>query len=206
MNDVIELPASRMEEAVDVLCDAFHDYPVMRYGIGAEGDDYDRRLRRLVHLFVWARVLRHHPILAIEDGGTVVAVATVTPRGDHPPVPEFEGAREAVWADLGAAARARYEHLVGVWQRLEVPEPHVHLNMLGTARSHAGRGYGRRLLDAVQEISRRDPESPGVSLTTEDPENVPLYEHCGYRVLHHARVTDALETWVLFRDDAAAAR
>ena len=73
--------------------------------------------------------------------------------------------------------------------------------MLGVRRSHAGRGLGRTLLDRVHEMSRLDPSSAGVSLSTEDPRNVPLYEHCGYEVRHHERVTDELATWIFFRPD-----
>ena len=50
----------RLDEIVDVLCDAFHDYPVMRYLVGAGHGDYDDRLQRLIGFFAtaaagWAR-------------------------------------------------------------------------------------------------------------------------------------------------------
>ena len=117
----------------------------------------------------------------------------------HPRPPEFQALRDATWAELGAGALTRYEEIVAVWEAVAFPEPHLHINMLGTRRSHAERGYGRRILEAVQEASRRRPATVGVSLTTEDPNNVPMYEHCGYRVIHHARATESLETWLLFR-------
>ena len=41
----------------------------------------------------------------------------------------------------------------------------------------------------------------GVTLTTEDPSNVPLYEHFGYQVVGHARVAPGLESWGFFRHD-----
>jgi GNAT superfamily N-acetyltransferase len=113
--------------------------------------------------------------------------------------------RDEAWRALGADAEARYQTLIAAWESGSFPEPCLHVNMLGTLRSHAGRGYGRRILDAVQEVSRRDPPTLGVSLSTEDPKNVPFYEHCGYRVVHHVRVTDALETWLLVRDNDAGA-
>lgn len=42
---VIRLSEARASEAVAVLCDAFHDYPVMRYILGAGGRDYERHLQ-----------------------------------------------------------------------------------------------------------------------------------------------------------------
>jgi hypothetical protein len=40
-----------------------------------------------------------------------------------------------------------------------------------------------------------------VTLSTEDPKNVPVYQHVGYGVVGQARVTDDLETWFFFRPD-----
>jgi hypothetical protein len=40
-----------------------------------------------------------------------------------------------------------------------------------------------------------------VTLNTEDPNNLKLYEHFGYEILGHVQVSEALETWGLFRPD-----
>ncbi|HEU5312115.1 MAG TPA: GNAT family N-acetyltransferase, partial [Candidatus Eisenbacteria bacterium] len=120
-----------------------------------------------------------------------------------PGTPEFEARREALWKELGEDAKARMEALIAVWERLSVPGPQWHLNMLGVRGSHAGRGLGRILLDEVHRMSKADPGSAGVSLSTELPSNVLLYQHCGYELRHHERVSDDLETWILFRPDGA---
>ncbi|HEX5032126.1 MAG TPA: GNAT family N-acetyltransferase [Candidatus Eisenbacteria bacterium] len=196
------LPADRADEAVAVLVDAFHDYPVMRHVVGEAGADYDRRLNMLIGVFVARRVDHAHPIVAIEEDGDAVGVATLTLPGDPgPPSAAFEARVDALWQDLGQDTKARMERLVEVWKRLSVPGPQFHLNMLGVRRAHAGRGAGRLLLDEVHRISREHPESTGVSLSTEDPKNVLLYEHCGYEVRFHERVSPGLETWILFRPD-----
>jgi hypothetical protein len=57
------------------------------------------------------------------------------------------------------------------------------------------------LMDHVHGMSRRDTLSEGVTLTTEDPSNVPIYEHLGYMVVGHARVSPGLKTWGFFRPD-----
>lgn len=200
---VSTLPGTRAREAVETLADAFHDYPVMRYVIGNAGDDYDRRLDLLIGVFVGRRVAHGHPILAVEQESAVLGVATLTPPGEHgnPASAEFEARRDALWRELGEDAKARMEALVAVWERLSIPGPQWHLNMLGVRGPHAGRGLGRILMDEVHRISREDPGSAGVSLSTELPSNVLLYQHCGYEVRHHERVSEDLETWVLFRPD-----
>ena len=37
--------------ALDVICEAFYDYPVMRYAIAESGDDYNHHLREVIGLF-----------------------------------------------------------------------------------------------------------------------------------------------------------
>lgn len=205
--DPIRVPPERIAETVDALCEAFHDYPVMRYGVGEAGAEYDRFLREMIHVFVSSRVLREDPILGIEDAGRLVAIATITAPGERPVPADFSALRDAMWEILGPAARARYEVLVAVWERLAIPGVHYHVNMLGVRHAYAGRGLGGRLLREVHAMSLAHLTSTGVSLSTEDPKNVALYQHCGYRVVGHERVTDSLETWQFFRpDDAGGSR
>lgn len=202
---VRRLPAGQVSQAVDVLCNAFHDYPVMRYVIGPVGGDYDRRLRTLVNFFVMARVWRDDPILGVSNGSELIAVATLTLPGKRQPPAALAQLREAVWRELGDAARLRYEAFGQATQKFDMKQPHYHLNMIGVRRSHAGQGLARLLLDAVHAMSNRDPVSLGVTLTTEDFQNVSLYRHFGYQVAGHARVDAQLETWSLFRANNSSA-
>ena len=71
--------------------------------------------------------------------------------------------------------------------------------MIAVRRSHSGRGFARQLLGGVHDLAQRDPDSSGVTLSTEDPKNLPLYHKFGYRLLGHTRVADELETWAFFR-------
>ena len=198
---LVRLDPERAPEAVGVLCDSFRNYPVMRYMIGEQGDRYDRFLERLIDIFVSGRVLRGDPILAIEEAGRAVAIATITRPGGPATHPHVEAARDALLLGLDPEAKVRSEALVSAWRRMALDVPQYHVNMLGVLATHAGRGLGGRLLREVHEMSRLDPGSTGVSLTTEDPKNVPLYQHCGYEVVSHDRITADLETWGFFRRD-----
>lgn len=188
-----------VEAAVDVLCEAFADYPVMRYVIRAEGDEYRRRLETLIRFFVTARVLRDEPILTIPEKGGAAACAIVTLPGNRPSPPALGEHRQRVWADLGPQARARYEAFGAAYASLAIEEPHHHLNMIGVRADRRGEGLGGRLMDAVHRLAREDPGSAGVTLTTEDPANLPFYRHFGYRCLGSVRIDEGLESWTLFR-------
>lgn len=193
-----EVDASRANDVTTVLCDAFHDYPVMRHIVGTE-TDYDDRLRVLVDYFVRARFLDGSPVLALEVNGVMTAATTLTAPGERKAPPELSDIRDAVWANLGEPARARYAGLCDIWGRFWPAEPHYHVNMIGVLPAHQGQGFSRTLLDFVHALSDKDPDSRGTSLTTELASNVKLYEHFGYRITGHEPVHAALETWGMFR-------
>jgi GNAT superfamily N-acetyltransferase len=187
------------EEVLGPLCAAFADYPVMRYVLGPDRD-YQARLRTLVGFFLVARVLRKDPILATYDGDEVSGVAVCTLPG-LPGPPDLDEAREWTWSKLGTDARERYGQWIHIWGPLNVTEPNIHVNMLGVPPRFQGRGLGRVLLERVHVMSRENPESQGVSLTTESAENVPFYQHLGYRLVGHDRIGPGLESWGFFRPD-----
>jgi len=196
-DDVVEVPRERMAEVVELLSLAFHDYPVMRHVVGAADPDYEVRLRRLVGLFTETRYLSGGLVLAVETADGLVAAANIDrPRLDGSPQ-ELEALRRKVWRELGDAARERYADYGAVSDGFEWPEPRFHLGMLGVLPSHAGRGYARPLLDALHRVGEAS-EACGCSLTTENPANLSLYEHFGYRVIGHG-VQGGLEGWGLFR-------
>jgi GNAT superfamily N-acetyltransferase len=188
------------DEVVDVFCEAFHDYPVMRFVLGRGRVDYDRDLRTLIGFFVMSRALRGEYLFGVRGERGLAAAATVSRPGTPSP-PALAALREAVWAALGEEARTRYDAYGAACSPLEPTGPHLHLNMIGVRRGTQGGGRGRLLLDHVHALSREDPESGGVSLSTEDPRNVALYEHVGYVVRGHAVVSPELETWALYRPD-----
>jgi GNAT superfamily N-acetyltransferase len=193
------LTTSHEDAVVDVLCDAFAGYPVMRYVLDDTAAADDPRLRMLVGFFARARLWRGHPVFGIRDGDTMAAVATVTPPDGGPEPPGLAALREVVWGELGADALERYEAFGRASRKFEAPEWHHHLNMIGVRTAQQGRGLARPLLEAVHQLAATDPGSAGVTLTTERRANLPLYDHFGYRRIGHARVAEGLETWGFFR-------
>lgn len=198
---VTRLDAPEASQAVDVLYEAFRDYPAMRYMLGPVRGDYDTSLRRLIGFFVTARFHREEPVLAVKEGERALAAAIVTLPGERPSPPEVGEMREEVWAELGEAARARYGEYGEACLEFALDRSTYHLNMIGVREEARGEGLGRALIDVVHRMSREDPTSEGVTLTTELPANIPLYQHLGYRIIGHAGFGEGVETWGFFRPD-----
>ncbi len=198
---ILRLGEGDVPEIVDVLCEAFFDYPVMRFVLGPERADYSPKLGALINFFAMARVLRGETLLGIGERTDLDGAALVSRFTGRVSPPELDDLREQVWAELGTAARARYEAFGAACAPFQVDVPHIHLNMIGVRRRARGKGLGRRLIEHVHLLSQNDAESEGVTLNTEDAGNIPLYEHLGYKVLGHATVAPELETWGFFRPD-----
>jgi GNAT superfamily N-acetyltransferase len=205
---IVRIPPDGADRVVDVLREAFYDYPVMRFVLADAGEAYPHRLRTLVGFFVMARALRNEPLLGIpraegsgpDPDAELAAAATVSFLDGPPSPPELAVLRDRVWTELGDEARERYERCGVAWSPLEeVGSRHIHLNMIGVRGGARGLGLARRLLDHVHDLSRQRADSMGVTLTTEDPRNVPFYERMGYEVVGHARIAPELETWGMFR-------
>jgi GNAT superfamily N-acetyltransferase len=192
-----------LETVTTLLCEAFFDYPVMRFVLGTAGD-YQSRLATLIGLFVANRAVPADPFFAITNGPELMGVALCTPPNPPQASPALEQIRERAWATLGPDAQNRYRECVLAWSEVAVAEPNVHLNMLGIPPRYQGRGLARPLLERVHALSLQYPESCGVTLTTEEPRNVALYHYFGYRAIGHRRIAPELETWGFFRPDRAS--
>ena len=187
--------------AVDVLSDAFAGYPVMDFVLGRAARPDDPDLRRLVRLFVLARVLKGDPVRIVEERGEAVGAATVTPPEAKPAPDAFRELKSETWASLGDAARERYEAYGRAGEPHRPGRPHHYLNMIGVRRDRHGRGLARPLMDAVHGLASAHPGSQGVALATEVAEKVGLYRHFGYELLGRAAVSDGITTWVMMRKD-----
>ena len=191
----------RLDDVVDVFADAFAGYPVMRFTVGSEGD-VEARERRLVRLFVTRRVLRGGPMYGVAEkhaGHNLAGAMLLTLPVEPDPPAEVAQISEEAWRELGDEARRRYDAYAVAGSTFFTSLPlHHHLNMIGVRRAHKGAGLGGRLLNAARTLAEGDPQSAGVSLTTENPRNVDLYQHFGYEVVGHAAVGPGLETWGMF--------
>ena len=130
--------------------------------------------------------------------GRLAGATLLTLPVEPPPPAGVAEISAAAWRELGEEARLRYDAYAAASNFFGALTPHHHLNMIGVRRKQAGTGLGRRLLESVRRLSEADPQSAGVSLTTENPRNVDLYRHFGYGVVGHAPVGPGLDTWGMF--------
>jgi len=191
---VVNLNKAHILEVADVLCEAFYNYPVMKYVLG-ETEDYDTRLRKAVTFFVSARALRNEPLLGIYNSDNkLIAAATVTLPGDIPNLEELVKRRDTLWQELGEKAKSRYENYGNAAFGLLPKDPHHHLNMIGVRNAYQGKGLARLLINVVDDFVASHSFSTGVSLNTEVESNVNFYLHLDFELLGKANVVSKAVT------------
>jgi len=193
------LNSAQREEAVDVLCAAFRDYPVMRYVLSDAGEAYASRLRSLTGFFCDKRLTRGWPLLGIRDSDeTLVAVAGVNLPGDTTMPPSLRDSLDSLRSNIGAGAVARLDAYEEESGRDSPEEPHHFLGIIGVRPDRQASGCGRTLIEEIASIARSDPSSAGICLNTETASNVPFYRHLGFEVIAE-RDIGAIHTWCMFR-------
>lgn len=200
-NTILRLNKNDVPAVIDVLIDSFRNYPVMRYVLNPKTDNYEQKLHTLTYFFVMARIYRDEIILGIGKRDNLDGAALVSYPNRTVNPPAMDELRRQVWNALGKDAQTRYENFGHACDQFYIPVPHIHLNMIGVRAGEQGKGLGRKLIEQVHLLSMNDPESEGVTLTTEDPKKVTFYEHLGYKPVGQATVTPALQTWGFFRPD-----
>ena len=184
----------RSDDAVRVLAAAFHDYPVMRFVLQDAGDQYDRRLRSLIRYFCERRFTQGWPLLGCfvfpsalkrdepEAQRGLVAVAGINDPGPFVDNDAHRRAWATLRAEIGPSAVERLEYYEQESDGDAPLGPHHFLGIIGVRPDQQGMGHGRALIEHIMERCLADASSAGVWLSTETAENVPIYEHLGFRL------------------------
>ena len=183
------------EGVIDLLCHSFREYPVMRFVLGPDGDP-EELLRRLIGFFTDVRFAMEWPVLGVVVDEKLVAVALVNEPHEETFLERFQEGLARVREELGEAAFHRLGRFEAAAEVNESHELHYFVGMLGVLPEEQGKGYARLLLEYVRRLSE-DAGCAGVALSTEDPANVPLYEHMGFEVVGQGAVDD-LSTWAMW--------
>jgi len=192
-----DLDRSHKVAALNVLCAAFHDYPVMRYVIGEADPEYDEKLRELIGFFVEARLTRNIPLIGLHDANDLLGVAVVSPPKEIPIPRELANCHAQVQRRLGREAMARFDRYNEACEATDPGHVAHYLGMIGIHPEAQGRGMGRQLIDAVKDRARFHPESTGITLNTERESNLPFYEKAGFLKGSEADV-GPLHTWSFY--------
>lgn len=192
---ITELSHKCLEEASHVLARAFENDPMVNYVLGKHTPEQRRAY--------FAYMCELHcdlewPVLGYLDHSKLAGLVCV----NTPDVKEWPASIVSNYTRLGGQigqdAIRRLEAYTQLSNRLRPKEPHYYIGVIGVDPDYRGKGYGKLLLDAVQEISRKNPASVGVALDTESTDSLNFYEHNGYHTIAQDKL-ESNQVWLLLR-------
>jgi GNAT superfamily N-acetyltransferase len=176
---------------------AFFDDPLQVWAI----PDADVRLALLEQIFVvLARAVNVPSGTAYTDATCSAAAFWVAPgRYEDPPAPAAIDELAALARSIGDDVMRRLATAHEAMRAVHPDEPHWYLQGIGTDPPARRQGLAGALIDVVTSIADRD----GVACYLESTklENIPLYEHHGFRVTGTIDLPDSgPKMWTMWRD------
>jgi ribosomal protein S18 acetylase RimI-like enzyme len=199
---IIRVLRERKEEATEVLARAMENDPGAKYVFLGDTPGYRDRIRQNSSFYGEVMLEREFPILARVHQDQIVGVAFVLEPIEKPIPTSLAESWQALKASFGPEASHRFDTFMELVEELRPAVPHMYLSTIGVEPDFQGQGHGRALIEAVHAMSESDPTSTGVGLDTDNPANVPLYEHLGYEVVKKAKLGE-LDVWAMFRPNGA---
>ncbi len=154
---------------------------------------FDRALRRIVELRLRTYLEAGQPVFVATVDDQVVGVAIVDRPGFRPSRLRLVRSLVArLPSTLRLLGRADWPGWYRVYRTATPPEvlptATYTLEAIGIDPDWRGRGIGRALLEAVQDLVDRDPGTSGVYLATTDALNRDVYRQFGYETVATKRV------------------
>jgi GNAT superfamily N-acetyltransferase len=199
------LPPGLVDDAAEVLADAFADDPWARY---VTGRPHRRSVALLMRVPVVAAACRGALLTAHHPDGAVLGAATWVPADQR-----GGGLLDALRARaahlpllLGPAAMCRLvqeETDTDRWVDGLTRAADAYLWVLGVRRGHHGAGWGRALVEATAAAASAGHER--LLLVTHNPGNVARYERMGFHLLAASTRPSGLRVHAMARSLRGAA-
>lgn len=195
----IERLANPDQAAVSALLnEAFAADPSYDYFLdGCSPVDKERYRARLVHFIVAYHCQSGLPVWGVTHQGVLVACALL-----EEPVPAWRRVLALLWQLpklIGQVPFSSVQRMnrYAMVSRQGLPKGiKYYLIKIGVSPNHQGQGLGKSLITAILNHYQKDDEI--LALDTENPANVPLYQHLGFQ-LHDQQMLDNLCIYRLYR-------
>lgn len=203
---IVQLDETALSEAKSILYQAYRHEPTFQYLFDHRRPGYDKRVRATIRELLSLYFELDQDAIGVMADDTLVAVAFIGEPQLRLNLTEQFSWRLRMIMTAGFASTRRYLDYHEKIRSMLPAEGTYQLPLMGVHPKYQNRGYGRRLLSAVEARCSQNPQGTGLVLDTGNSRYLPFYESEGFRSLGTVRLGD-YEDFVLFRaPDTASAR
>lgn len=195
---LVRLDASAASEAKSLLFHAYRHEPTFQYLFDASRPGYEQRVRATIREGIELHFATEQDAIGLVAEDHLVAVAFIGSPEVRMGVTTRLNWRIRMSLTAGLTATRRFIDYHEQVLACLPGDVHHHLPLLGVHPKYQSRGYGRRLMLAVERICRDNPRSCGIGLDTGNSRYLKFYESLGYRQVGEVTLGKVVEK-VLFK-------
>lgn len=200
LDGLVRLQKSQIKPAAEVLARAFQDDPIFVHFI----PDASERKNKLPYLirFLTRYGISHGEVYAISPNMEGVAVWIPSEKAARTQWRMMINGGLSLYLKLGREIVSRRRPVIdfiSLIHRLHAPFRHWYLELIGVDPELQGKGYAGTLLKAM--LARLDKENVPCFLETQNGNNVPIYQHYGFKVVENVAIPGTkLRHWAMLRE------
>ena len=198
--EINPLNTKHRENIIEIITNAFENYPLMKYFFG---ESHKQSLRHLSQF-----ICEEEPeddklqLLGAFVEGDLQGVAHISlPQNEDnnhdvetTPTPLEIKFAEAV----GEQALMRIEAYYDLKKANKPSSPHFYINIFAVNPQNQGKGIGTAILSHIHQMSEQYPDSHGVAHDTQTEKNAAYYQRFGYNISNTAKLEN-VNNWFMFR-------
>ncbi|UCD08204.1 MAG: GNAT family N-acetyltransferase [Dehalococcoidales bacterium] len=196
---IISITKDTLEEATEVLAMAFQDDPIINYFLSGHTENYAEKQREIFRYQCLMYIEMGLSIFGAVKNSVITGIACLAvPEKKKRPDSLIESDKEFE-KSMGQESIGRIKRYMKLNKKHTPEGPHHYLAALGVHPDFQGHGFGRLLLDRVNEITESHQTSTGIFLETAKLENVEMYRYFGYNLLATEKLDGIVDKWYMFR-------
>jgi GNAT superfamily N-acetyltransferase len=194
---VVRLESNAIAEAKAILCRAYKNEPAFQYIFDKNHPGYDQRVRATIRELIEQHFSNKQSVIGIALKGQLVAVALLGGTGDRMGLVSRLNWRMRMLLTTGFECTARYIDYHTQIQACLTAGQYHELPLLGVDIKFRHRGYGKQLINAIEQICKESPRSVGIALATVNAQYLDYYHHLGYKMVGQVQLGDCIENVLL---------
>ncbi len=201
LNSLVRLEKSQIKPAAEMLARAFHDDLIFVHFI----PDASERKNKLPYLmqFLIRYSMSHGEVYATSHRLEGVATWLPSEKAERTLWRMVVNWGLSIYVKLGRKVISRRgiinDYMYSIHKH-HAPFPHWYLELIGVEPELQGKGYAGILLKAM--LARLDKENVPCFLETQNQNNVPIYQHFGFKVVEEAIIPGTeMRHWAMLREN-----